>query len=129
MFHYVVKPSIIWLYQMTGSENILDTKIFYKNLGQNIRHLRKQKGLTQEQFGEIFGLTKSAIVNYEIGIRKIPIDVLYQIAMFHNVTIDSLICKKKTIADILKNEIGETQLTDKAEDVLVSIINYLKEGK
>lgn len=129
MFQIVIKRSNMWLYQMTGSENILDTKIFYKNLGQNIRLLRKKKGLTQEQFGEIFGLTKSAIVNYEIGIRKIPIDVLYQIAMFHNVTIDSLICKKKTIADILKNEIGETQLTDKAEDVLVSIINYLKEGK
>lgn len=129
MFHYVIKRSNMWLYQMTGSENILDTKIFYKNLGQNIRLLRKKKGLTQEQFGEIFGLTKSAIVNYEIGIRKIPIDVLYQIAMFHNVTIDSLICKKKTIADILQNEIGETQLNDKAEDVLVAFINYLKEGK
>ena len=129
MFQIVIKRSNMWLYQMTGSENILDTKIFYKNLGQNIRLLRKKKGLTQEQFGEIFGLTKSAIVNYEIGIRKIPIDVLYQIAMFHNVTIDSLICKKKTIADILKNEIGETQLNDKAEDVLVAFINYLKEGK
>lgn len=106
----------------------MDTKIFYKNLGQNLKHLRKRKGMTQEQFGEIFGLTKSAIVNYEIGIRKIPIDVLYEIARFHNVTIDSLICKKMTIADIVQNEIGKTELDDKAEDVLVAFINYLKEG-
>ena len=72
----------------------MDEKIFYKNLGQNLKHLRKAKGMTQEQFGSLFGLTKSAIVNYEAGIRKIPIDVLYQMAMFHDVTIDSLISKK-----------------------------------
>lgn len=88
--------------------------------------------MTQEEFGGLFDLTKSAIVNYETGIRKIPVDVLYRIAMFHNVTIDSLICKKQTIADVLKNEIGEIQLDHKEEDFLVNFIHFfknMKEGK
>ena len=87
--------------------------------------------MTQEQFGELFNLTKSAIVNYETGIRKIPIDVLYQIAKFHNVKIDRLICKKPTIADVLNNEIGKIQLNDTEEDVLISFIQafkHMKEG-
>lgn len=132
MFHFVVKPSIIWLNLMTGSENIVDEKIFYRNLGQNLKHLRKAKGLTQEQLGSYFGLTKSAIVNYEAGIRKIPVDVLHQIAMFHNVTIDSMICKKQTIADVLKNEIGKMHLDQNEEDVLISFLQVfkgMKEGK
>ena len=110
----------------------MDTEIFYKNLGQNLRHLRKAKGMTQEQLGSFFGLTKSAIVNYESGIRKIPIDLLYQIAMFHGVTIDSLICKKQTIADVLKNEIGKMHLDQHEEDVLINFLQVfkgMKEGK
>lgn len=104
----------------------MDEKIFYKNLGQNLKHLRKAKGMTQDQFGSLFGLTKSAIVNYESGIRKIPIDVLYQMAVFHNVTIDSLICKKPTLADIIKTEIGKLHLDQHEEDVLISFINAFK---
>lgn len=110
----------------------MDEKIFYKNLGQNLKHLRKAKGMTQDQFGSLFGLTKSAIVNYEAGIRKIPIDLLYQIAMFHDVTIDSLICKKQTIADILKSEIGKLHLDQHEEDVLINFLHVfkgMKEGK
>ena len=110
----------------------MDEKIFYKNLGQNQKHLRKAKGMTQEQFGSLFGLTKSAIVNYEAGIRKIPIDVLYQMAMFHDVTIDSLISKKQTIEDVIKSEIGKLQLDQHEEDVLISFIHAfkgMKEGK
>ena len=110
----------------------MDTKIFYKNLGQNLKHLRRSCGYTQEQYGSFFDLTKSAIVNYETGIRKIPIDLLHQIALFHNVTIDSLICKKQTIEDIIKSEIGKMQLDQHEEDVLISFIHAfkgMKEGK
>lgn len=36
--------------------------------GQLIRHLRKSKGLSQEELGEIVGVQKSAIAKYEICI-------------------------------------------------------------
>lgn len=107
----------------------MNTKNFYQTLGKNLKHLRKQKGLTQEQFGEHFGLTKSAIVNYESGIRKIPADLLVQIANFHDVSLDHLICKKKTIADVIQSEIGSAELNDQEETVLVTLINYMKVGK
>lgn len=104
----------------------MDEKFFYKNLGQNLKQLRKAKGMTQEQFSGLFGLTKSAIVNYETGIRKIPIDLLHQIAMFHDVTIDSLICKKQTIEDVMKSEIGKMQLEQHEEDVLINFLQVFK---
>ena len=104
----------------------MDTKYFYKNLGANLKHLRKSTGYTQEQYGAFFGLTKSAIVNYETGIRKIPIDLLYQIAQFHNVTIDHLICKKQTIEDVIKSEIGKMKLNQIEEDMLINILHLFK---
>ena len=36
-------------------------------LGQKIKQARLQKGLTQEELGNIFGLQKSAIAKYENG--------------------------------------------------------------
>lgn len=104
----------------------MNTEKFYQVLGKNLKLLRKEKGMTQEQFGEVFGLTKSAIVNYESGIRKIPVDLLVQISNFHNVSLDRLICKKTTIADVIQSEIGSTELNDQEEDVLVTLINYMK---
>ncbi len=107
----------------------MDTKNFYKNLGQNLRHHRKITGLTQEQFGAMFGVTKSAIVNYEAGIRKIPIDLLYQIANYYGVTVDSFFCKKHTIAEVLSDEIGKMKLNKKEEDLFINFLHAFKKMK
>ena len=102
---------------------------FYKKLGANLKKLRRKHGLTQEQFGEQFGLTKSAIVNYETGIRKIPIDVLIQIAYTYNVSLDKLTAKKHTIADVLKSEIGHIELSESEEELIVNFLKSFKRMK
>lgn len=129
MFHFVIKYSIIWLYLVTGSENNLDTKNFYKHLGFNIKSLRKKHGMTQEEFGKQFNLTKSAIVNYETGIRKVPIDVLLQISYSYDISLDSLTSKKPTIADVLESEIGHIELTENEEELIVNFLRSFKRMK
>ena len=103
----------------------MNAEIFYKNLGQKLKQLRKLNNLTQEQLGEQLGITKSAIVNYETGIRKIPFDLLVQIAYMFNITVDSMITKQITLADIIQNEIGQKQLTDHQEQLLIKYIQIL----
>lgn len=103
----------------------MDAEIFYKNLGQKLKHLRKSSGMTQEQLGALLGITKSAMVNYESGIRKIPFDLLVQITKHFNITIDSLIMKQITLADVIQNEIGATALTEQQEALLIQFINTL----
>lgn len=71
----------------------METENFYQNLGRCIRSIRKKHGLTQEQLGQCIGCTKSAIVNYETGIRKIPFDVLVKMSHHYNISIDHLIKK------------------------------------
>lgn len=51
------------------------------NLGKNIKLLRKQKGLTQEDLAKHINSTKQSIFKYESGIvTNIPIDKLTTIA-------------------------------------------------
>lgn len=103
----------------------MDAEIFYKHLGKNLKHYRKQCRKTQEQLGNEIGITKSAIVNYETGIRKIPLDVLIKISQIYGVSVDSLTGRKTTIADILKSEIGTTELDEHEEEMLISFLKAL----
>lgn len=125
MFHFVVKPDNIWLYLMKGSESLLETEIFYQRLGQKLKDLRKSRGFTQEQLGEYIGLTKSAIVNYESGIRKIPLDMLSKLADFHAVSIDSLFEREKTLQNVLESKLSKNPLSERQEQLLVGFIEIL----
>lgn len=103
----------------------MNEKIFYKKLGENLRLIRKQHNITQEKLGEQLGLTKSAIVNYENGIRKIPFDILVQLTETYQIDIKSLYKQKKTVADVINSEIGKTELTEHQEQLLINYIELL----
>ena len=81
--------------------------------------------MTQEQLGHHIGCTKSAIVNYETGIRKIPFDVLVKMSDFYNVSLDFIVKKQKTLADVIQSEVGNTKLTEQQEQLLIQYINTL----
>jgi transcriptional regulator with XRE-family HTH domain len=60
-------------------------------LGTNLKHLRKFKGLTQDQFADKIGINRAMVGSYEEG-RAIPkISVIQNMAHYFNVSIDQLI--------------------------------------
>ena len=63
----------------------------YKCFGSRIKTLRKKRKITQSELAEHLGLSPTALVNYENGNRKIPLDVAIRIAAFFNVSLDSLL--------------------------------------
>lgn len=57
------------------------------NVGERIRTLRKEKGLTQEELGKIIGVQKSAIRKYEAGtVKNIKQEKIKAMADAFNVT-------------------------------------------
>lgn len=60
-------------------------------LGLELRRLRQQMGLTQEQVGQFLNLSKQALSGYESGRRSPSIDTLIRAADFFNVSIDELL--------------------------------------
>lgn len=60
-------------------------------LADNLKLLRKQKGLTQEELAETFGVTSQSISKWELGINYPDITILPMIAQFYKVSIDELL--------------------------------------
>lgn len=58
---------------------------------KRLRQLRKEKGLTQEELGNIFGLAKTTIAGYEKGGKEPKYEILVKIAEYFNVNTDYLL--------------------------------------
>lgn len=54
-------------------------------VGSNVRELRLEKNLTQEQFAELSGLSQQYISGLERGLRNPTVVTLYEIASALNV--------------------------------------------
>ncbi len=58
---------------------------------ERLKHLRKQRGLTQKQLGEALGLGQTAIANYEQGNRSPDSEGLIRISEVLDVSVDALL--------------------------------------
>lgn len=70
------------------------------NVGHKIKTARLAKGLTQEQLGEMVGVTKSAIAKYECGtVVNIKRSVLQKLAIVLDLNGSDLIEGEPTVGD------------------------------
>lgn len=60
-------------------------------MGNRIRELRRAKGLTMKQLGEILGLAESTISHYETGRRQLDNETLLKISEYFDVTVGYLL--------------------------------------
>lgn len=74
--------------------------------GDFLKSLRKEKKLSQKELAELAGISQSALVKYEKGIRKIPKDV------------DDTLSKILNVETLLKDEV------DKLKTLIDQLIEY-----
>lgn len=60
-------------------------------IGKNIRRLRKERGLTQEQLAEAVGVTVGAVSKWESGVSSPDIGMLPELADFFEISVDVLL--------------------------------------
>ena len=88
----------------------------------NIKKLRKEKHLTQEELANRVGVSKAMISAYETEIRYPSYDVLIKLSAVFGVTTDYLLgLEKRRVVDI-------TGLNDEEAELVVSMINILKKN-
>lgn len=85
--------------------------------GKRIKEIRDAKGLTQIAFAEKINVSRSYMNKIENGSKSPSIDLLIEIAVFGDVTLDYLILGR--IQDETQNK-KETELTEK--------LNFLKQA-
>lgn len=68
-------------------------------LGDKLKMLRKERGLTQAQVAEKIGQERSTVACYEANTRKPAVDVLEKLAHLYGVTLDYF--SNKSDSDIM----------------------------
>lgn len=69
----------------------MNKNIDYTALGKRIKEKRIEKGLTQEQLGELCELSAAHIGHIERGTRILSVEVLFRISQALDTSIDRLI--------------------------------------
>ena len=62
-------------------------------LAQNLKYLREQKGLNQNDLAEVLGVKQPTVGNWETEKREPELSMLVHIAEFFGVTLDELVLK------------------------------------
>jgi transcriptional regulator with XRE-family HTH domain len=72
-------------------EQIMQDSTIRKEFGLRVKQLRKDKGWTQKELGNLIGVSYTQLNKYEGGTNSPPLDKLITLASALNTTIDYLI--------------------------------------
>lgn len=76
-------------------------------IGKFIKELRKEKGFTQEQFGEKIGVTNKTVSRWETGTYLPPADALLSMSQLFNVSINEILSGKRLSVEEYKKAAEE----------------------
>ena len=74
------------------------------SLGEKIREQRKKAGLSQEQLAEKLNISYSMMAKIEIGNKGISIDLLIELTVFFDVSMEYIILGHELHKDKLKEQ-------------------------
>lgn len=77
-----------------------------KEIGKFLKELRKEKGITQEQFAENLNVSGRTVSRWETGTNMPDISLLVDIADFFDVSIPEIINAERK-SDIMNEEVKE----------------------
>ena len=73
-------------------------------IGEKIRELRNNTGITQEELAEILGVSNQSVSRWELGICYPDIELLPSLANYFNVTLDELVCMNEIRSEKMMNK-------------------------
>lgn len=103
----------------------------YAEFGAKIKLLRQARNLTQEQLSEIIGISKTSVVNYETGTRKVPLSLIKRFSEYFHVSIDALLGLRVDTglnADQIsrwREEFGDEYFTEEEFDELMQYAKFM----
>ena len=62
-------------------------------LAQNLKYLRKQRSINQNELAEVLGVKRSTVGNWEASRREPEVNMLVCIAEYFGITLDDLVLK------------------------------------
>jgi transcriptional regulator with XRE-family HTH domain len=73
-----------------------DQQAFFRSFGERLAKLRRDRGLTQTQLGDVLGVSQQQVVAFEKGRRRVPISSLPALARLLEVSVEELVGEPTT---------------------------------
>ena len=70
------------------------------SFSENLMRLRKQKGLSQEEFANEINVTRQTVSKWELGVSTPDMDKLVQMASFFGITVDDLVNSEEATSKV-----------------------------
>ena len=77
--------------QLDGSITIYQEDRFEMNIGEQINNLRKQHGLSQDDFVNLFNVSRQTISNWENGKSYPDLEMIIKVSDYFKISIDELL--------------------------------------
>lgn len=90
-------------------------------MGNRIRELRKQRGITMKQLGEVVDLAESTISQYETGKRQPDNETLLRLSEFFSVTVGYLLGAEEKETPATLNARDERDIAKNLEALLTQL--------
>ena len=113
----------------TSEKSEEELKMDLAKIGKFIAELRKETGLTQEQFGEKIGVTNKTVSRWETGTYLPPADALLAMSELFQVSINEILSGKRLSAEEYKEAAEEnlTQTIKSSSFTLKDRIDFFKQ--
>ena len=85
-----------------------------KKIGSLLKELRKEKGLTQEQFAEIVNVSNRTVSRWENGNNMPDLDILIQISDYYEIN----------LRELLEGERKSDKMNKELEDTVLKAADY-----
>ena len=90
-----------------------------KKTGSFFKELRKEKGLTQEQLAEVFGVSARTVSRWETGSNMPDLDILIEMADYYNME----------LRELLDGERKSEKMNKDLEETVLKIAGYSNDEK
>lgn len=98
----------------------MENKMDYAKIGERIKAIRLKKGISQQELADKIGVTQSAVSHLEIGMRRLRLEPIIQIANAFEISVDELLGSSVKISidkyDSMAKEKLEARLQDSKAD-------------
>ena len=96
-------------------------------IGQLLKELRKEKGITQEKLAEMLNVSNRSISRWENGNTLPDFDLLIELANYYDISIDEILGGKRRGEEVMEKETLEkvAEYTNEEKLRLLNTIKYV----
>ena len=100
--------------------NVVRKRDFTMDFNQKLQHLRRQKGITQEELAQALFVSRTAVSKWESGRGYPNIDSLKAIAAYFSVTVDELLSGEQVLS-IAENDTRQSK--SRLQDLVFGLLD------